>query len=147
MFYIYLLHFGIIIFVPYPKAVVRRCSLWGVLKNFANLQENVCTGVSFLSATSNFINEETLAPDSCFLPNKVWVSCLTCYLKLKCVKFNSRKYFSDFKAGLWAKLSYEKNVSWKLQKKKKCISLAELGQIWHHEFGTVIWEIPKLYNI
>ena len=30
--------------------------------------------------------------------------------KLKCVKFNSRKYFLDFKAGIWAKLNYEKNV-------------------------------------
>ena len=29
------------------------------------------------------------------------------YVKLKCVKFNSRKYFSDFKAGIWAKLNYE----------------------------------------
>ena len=30
--------------------------------------------------------------------------------KLKCVKFNNRKYFLDFKAGIWAKLNYEKNV-------------------------------------
>ena len=50
MFYIYSFHFGIIVFVFYPEAVERRCS-----------QENTYTGVSFLSAASNFINEETPA--------------------------------------------------------------------------------------
>ena len=39
-----------------PKTVLLKIS--------QNLQENVCTGVSFLSAASNFINEEILA--QCF---------------------------------------------------------------------------------
>ena len=60
MFYIYLFHFGIIIFVFYPEAVVPRCSLTVFLKISQNSQENTFTGVSFLSAPSNFINEETL---------------------------------------------------------------------------------------
>ena len=33
----------------------------GVLKNFAKFTRNTCTGVSFLSTTSNFIDEETQA--------------------------------------------------------------------------------------
>ena len=49
MLHIYLFHFGIVIFVFYPEVVEWRCSL------------KTCPRVSFLSATSNFINEETLA--------------------------------------------------------------------------------------
>ena len=52
MLRIYSSHFGIIIFVFYPEVVERRCSL------------KTCTRVSFLSAASNFINEET--PAQCF---------------------------------------------------------------------------------
>ena len=40
------------------------------------------------------------------------------YLKLKCVKFNSRKYFSDFKGGIWAKLNYETKFFENYKKKK-----------------------------
>ena len=40
------------------------------------------------------------------------------YLKLKCVKFNSRKYFSDFKGGIWAKLNYEAKFFENYKKKK-----------------------------
>ena len=64
MFYIYKFHFGIIISAFYSKAVVPKCSLKLFLKMSQNSQENTCTGVSFLSATSNFINEET--PAQCF---------------------------------------------------------------------------------
>ena len=50
----------------------------------------------------------------------------------------------DFEPNYVMKKTFLENYK---KKKKKCISLAELGQIWHHEFGTVIWEVPKLYNI
>ena len=49
------------------------------------------------------------------------------YLKLKCVKFNSRKCFSDFKAGIWAKLNFEIKFFENCKRKEKCISLAKLG--------------------
>ena len=62
--YIFSFHFGTIIFVFYPEAVVRRWSLKVFYKIWQNSQENTSTGVSFLSAASNFINEETLA--QCF---------------------------------------------------------------------------------
>ena len=48
MFYVYMFHFGIITFVFYPEAVVRRCSLKSYfLKLSQNSQENTCAGVSF----------------------------------------------------------------------------------------------------
>ena len=48
MFYVYMLHFGIITFAFYPEAVVRRCSLKSYfLKLSQNSQENTCAGVSF----------------------------------------------------------------------------------------------------
>ena len=52
MLHIYSFHFGIIIFIFHPEVVERRCSL------------KTCPLVSFLSAASNFINEET--PAQCF---------------------------------------------------------------------------------
>ena len=45
MFYIYSFHFGIIIFVFYPEAVVRRFYL---KKVFLKISQNTCTGLSFL---------------------------------------------------------------------------------------------------
>ena len=55
MFHIYSFHFGIIIFVFLKKVF---------LKLLQNSPGNTCTRVSFLSAASNFINEET--PAQCF---------------------------------------------------------------------------------
>ena len=49
------------------------------------------------------------------------------YVKLKCIEFNSRKYFLDFKAGIWAKLNYEIKFFENYKKKENCISLAKLG--------------------
>ena len=57
MFYIYLFHFGVTLFVFYPKTVV-------LLKVSQDFQENTCTGVSFLTAVNNYFNEES--PIKCF---------------------------------------------------------------------------------
>ena len=60
MFHIYSFHFGII-----SRSIRTEVFLKMVfLKISQNSQENTCTGVSYLSATSIFINEET--PTLCF---------------------------------------------------------------------------------
>ena len=58
MFHNYWFHFGITIFVFYRRQVFLKKMF---LKIAQNSQENTCTGVSFLSAACDFINEETLA--------------------------------------------------------------------------------------
>ena len=61
MFYIYSYHFGIIIFVFYPEAVVQRCPLKIIFKNFANFtRKHLCWSV-FLSAAKDIFKMGTLA--------------------------------------------------------------------------------------
>ena len=67
MFHIYLFHFDIIIFAFFPEeSNGGGVPEIGVLKNFAKFTRKHLyrTGVSFLSAASSFINEET--PAQCF---------------------------------------------------------------------------------
>ena len=59
MFYICSFHFSMIVFLFYREAVLRKCSLKSVLKNFAKLTRKHMYQILFLSATSNFIDEET----------------------------------------------------------------------------------------
>ena len=53
--HIYSFHFGIIVFVFYMEVFLKKV----FLKISQNSQETICTGVSFLSDTSNFNNEDT----------------------------------------------------------------------------------------
>ena len=55
VFYIYSYLFGIIIFVFHPEAVIRRCSLKAVFKNFAKLTGKHLCWRLFLSTASNLI--------------------------------------------------------------------------------------------
>ena len=61
---IYSFHFGIYICILSRSCHTKVFLKTVFLKIPQYLQENTCTGASFLSATSNFINEET--PAQCF---------------------------------------------------------------------------------
>ena len=61
MFYVYLYHFGIIIFVFYPEAVKWSCSSKSFFKNFTKVTRKRLGWSFFLSSTSKFIKIETLA--------------------------------------------------------------------------------------
>ena len=61
MFYVYSFYLGIIIFVLHREASMEVLLKKVFLKISKNLQGNTCTGVSFLSAASNCINEKPTA--------------------------------------------------------------------------------------
>ena len=99
--YNYVLYLFVTIWYYYICILSRCCHTkvflkTAFLKVLQNSQENTCTGVSFLSAGSNFINEETLAqcfPDCKFRLGSKYVSV---YLLAKVHRISTKRSTKSF---------------------------------------------------